>query len=238
MWQRWRLVNAAPSRFLDLTITMIGDDAPTGCQIALLAKDGVFLLDMPRLVTHATLVGAARCALPPPAPRPPANTAPSQSPAAALAWPPRERAGRCLPAAACAPRKPGCMRDHKAGGALTRRPPVRRAEFLVRCPAVLPNGTAVTNGTRYVLKSGRGPIQASPDCTTATCRPVLQDLAVLELTTVGPVRPRDPATRASMSCGAPAVLSPPACMCVLLTRRLRRGRRACAILPTHVGHAC
>ena len=40
MWQRWRLVNAAPSRFLDLTITMIGDDTPTGCQIALLAKDG------------------------------------------------------------------------------------------------------------------------------------------------------------------------------------------------------
>ncbi len=70
VWQRWRLVNAAPSRFLDLTITMIGDDAPTGCQIALLAKDGVFLLDMPRMVTHATLVGAARCALPPRAPRP------------------------------------------------------------------------------------------------------------------------------------------------------------------------
>jgi hypothetical protein len=58
----------------------------------------------------------------------------------------------------------------------------------VRCPAVLPNGTAVANGARYVLKSGRGPIQASPDCTTATCRPVLQDLAVLELTTAGPVR--------------------------------------------------
>lgn len=62
VWQRWRLVNAAPSRFLDLTITMIDDDTPTGCQIALLAKDGVFLLDMPRLVNHAMLVGAARCA--------------------------------------------------------------------------------------------------------------------------------------------------------------------------------
>ncbi|KAK9821117.1 hypothetical protein WJX81_008681 [Elliptochloris bilobata] len=120
VWQRWRLVNAAPSRFLDLTITMIGDDAPTGCQIALLAKDGVFLLDMPRMVGHAMLAGASR------------------------------------------------------------------AEFLLRCPAVLPNGTAVANGTRYVLKSGRGPIQASPDCTTATCRPVLQDMAVLELTTASP----------------------------------------------------
>ena len=64
----------------------------------------------------------------------------------------------------------------------------RRAEFLLRCPAVLPNGTAVANGTRYVLKSGRGPIQASPDCTTATCRPVLQDMAVLELTTNSSVR--------------------------------------------------
>ena len=77
---------------------------------------------------------------------------------------------------------------------LYRQPPDRtccrrgRAEFLVRCPAVLPNGTAVANGTRYVLKSGRGPIQASPDCTTATCRPVLQDMAVLELTTDSPVR--------------------------------------------------
>ena len=58
----------------------------------------------------------------------------------------------------------------------------------MRCPAVLPNGTAVANGTRYVLKSGRGPIQASPDCTTATCRPVLQDMAVLELITASPVR--------------------------------------------------
>ena len=65
MWQRWRLVNAAPSRFLDLTVTMIDDDTPTGCQIALLAKDGVFLLDMPRMVNHAMLVGAARCARPP-----------------------------------------------------------------------------------------------------------------------------------------------------------------------------
>jgi hypothetical protein len=80
VWQRWRLVNAAPSRFLDLTITMIGDDAPTGCQIALLAKDGVFLLDMPRMVTHATLVGAARCALPPRAPRPPARWRPGPAP--------------------------------------------------------------------------------------------------------------------------------------------------------------
>ena len=67
VWQRWRLVNAAPSRFLDLTVTMIDDDTPTGCQIALLAKDGVFLLDMPRLVNHAMLVGAARCAAPGPA---------------------------------------------------------------------------------------------------------------------------------------------------------------------------
>ena len=58
----------------------------------------------------------------------------------------------------------------------------------MRCPAVLPNGTAVANGTRYVLKSGRGPIQASPDCTTATCRPVLQDMAVLEVTTNSSVR--------------------------------------------------
>ena len=59
MWQRWRMLNAAPARFLDLTITQM-NGVPAPCEIALLAKDGLYLLQMPRMVQNMMIVAAGR----------------------------------------------------------------------------------------------------------------------------------------------------------------------------------
>ena len=44
----------------------------------------------------------------------------------------------------------------------------------MRCPLV--RGEMET---RYLLRTGHGPTQASADCTTNTCQPIVQDLATL-----------------------------------------------------------
>lgn len=62
MWQRWRFVNAIGARYLDMTLVQ-QDGSPAGCDIALFAKDGVYLLAMPRNVSHVMLPGAGRWGL-------------------------------------------------------------------------------------------------------------------------------------------------------------------------------
>jgi FtsP/CotA-like multicopper oxidase with cupredoxin domain len=51
-WQRWRIVNAAPFYFVDLTLD--------GCELQLLQKDGVYLNEIPRAVSRLVVPTGGR----------------------------------------------------------------------------------------------------------------------------------------------------------------------------------
>jgi FtsP/CotA-like multicopper oxidase with cupredoxin domain len=51
-WQRWRIVNAAPFYFVDLTLD--------GCELQLLQKDGVYLEEVPRQVSRLVVPTGGR----------------------------------------------------------------------------------------------------------------------------------------------------------------------------------
>eukprot|EP00887_Chlorella_sp_A99_P001187 scaffold14.g1187.t1 len=54
VWQRWRMINTSFKRLLNLHILrMSGHPAP--CQIMLLAKDGIYLMAMPRHLTSGSI---------------------------------------------------------------------------------------------------------------------------------------------------------------------------------------
>ncbi|KAL4434367.1 hypothetical protein ABPG75_000808 [Micractinium tetrahymenae] len=64
-WQRWQLLYAAYMRYLDLTLgpPSASDSQPPAaakCELALLGKDGVWLMQMPRSVPHILLATAGR----------------------------------------------------------------------------------------------------------------------------------------------------------------------------------
>lgn len=42
-WQRWRLVHTGYKRFLDLQILDGGGEPAAGCELGLVAKDGVYV---------------------------------------------------------------------------------------------------------------------------------------------------------------------------------------------------
>ncbi|GAB4816408.1 hypothetical protein N2152v2_003454 [Parachlorella kessleri] len=63
-YQRWRLVNTGYRRFLDLQILDADTSQPTKqCELLLLAKDGVYLMEIPRQVDHIFLSNGNRAEL-------------------------------------------------------------------------------------------------------------------------------------------------------------------------------
>eukprot|EP00884_Botryococcus_braunii_P015521 jgi/Botrbrau1/2652/Bobra.0203s0004.4 len=59
VWQRWRMLFTGVYKFLDLTIVTT-DGKPAPCTMGLVAKDGVYLMNIPRTVDHILLPGAGR----------------------------------------------------------------------------------------------------------------------------------------------------------------------------------
>ena len=63
-WQRWRMVHTGYKRFLDLQILDKSGGVAPSCQLMLLAKDGVYIPQMPRAVDPVFLTAGARRAPP------------------------------------------------------------------------------------------------------------------------------------------------------------------------------
>lgn len=60
-YQRWRPIHTGYKRFFDLMIIDPNTNMPTDqCELLLLSKDGVYLLEMPRAVDHIFLTSANR----------------------------------------------------------------------------------------------------------------------------------------------------------------------------------
>ena len=60
-WQRWRLLNAAMSDYFEVSIvTSDNNQAPAPCQFYLYAKDGLYMMRIPRIVPALYMYPAAR----------------------------------------------------------------------------------------------------------------------------------------------------------------------------------
>ena len=61
-WQRWRVALTAYNRYMDLAfVDAIGGPASAQCEIALLSKDGVYLMEIPRAVPGMLIPTGGRC---------------------------------------------------------------------------------------------------------------------------------------------------------------------------------
>ena len=59
-WQQWRMLHSGYKRFMDLQIFDNNGSITKECDIALIAKDGVYLMEIPRMVTNIFLTSGSR----------------------------------------------------------------------------------------------------------------------------------------------------------------------------------
>ena len=59
-WKRWRIINASWKRYMELFI--INKDATLAeeCEMQLMAKDGLYMIYIPRMVQHVVLPASGR----------------------------------------------------------------------------------------------------------------------------------------------------------------------------------
>ena len=60
MYQRWRMLYAGFKYWQDLTILYEDSDELAPCDLQLISKDGIYIMDLPRTIEHVTLASANR----------------------------------------------------------------------------------------------------------------------------------------------------------------------------------